>query len=989
MTTRRSWFAKALCAIAWVLGVSLGLVLSADAQSPDQQIPAVRAFDPPACSDVELGGIRADFGFGIVTVPSPYRTDPEWKAIILDPALAPHRQPPTILEGFVSPQPSDQTAESQSTAEVAEEDISWTHYTHDFTFKVIPDPEYFHLLASWARGGQTIINPGWTDEMFAAFCAQFPTGLYNGVDCFIPAENCSTDNTGRTCLHTDMEVEWDNASLMDEKEGFQRDWGAVPEFVWPAVGDRVWVMGRWIFDCGHPSSESKDGVKFSTEIHPPRALVTYRLNHVALDSFPQPRVSAPNFPAPQSFLPVTGEPVILPPDAPNSGPTNVPVTEADIFVSGNGGPANDVCSLVPYPCSAFGGHSGPIIPINDRNYVFDIYPPGADYLGFARPRVNGTFGVARPVPDASLQWRIVDHSSELPAHTCGDSRIRPCITVDPIVCLLDSSTPPPDQSETSCPPVPPNPTRLRVILPFAGSNVTYFAKSILLGWDDVPTPANSTASVRTFKVRLHRFTINENGKGCCTGADWRLFLNVGGQWRYMSSLFDTDANSGAGIYQFDQGNNRCNGDALTNNGDGDCFQFDNTPFTVSVQDGTPIHVAVGGFIARGVEDSGSSLFPCRSYPGDCDSPSSFLPINRPFIDLPFENDDRIGTYEFDLIAPDYAAPAAFQIPLFDCSISIAVTGCDIQYQVEFTVNEVPRATPPVSGPLVLGNPSFNGPGGTFVSSTTPLTLSATSADIQGFQYRFRQRGGPLPTYTTDPFPIHWTNARFFLSSGGVPASTMTLYGSNLDDGSYDFQYSANTFANLLEPRHTTTLSIDNTAPVATITQPASLQYVHSATLKLDYAVSDGTGSGVNSVVPRMDGAPSLPDGTALANGQTVNLLTQLSLGSHVFSVDSSDNLNNAGTNSVTFEIIVTADSIKDDVRQFLQSKAIGNAGSAISLLAKLNLAAIAQAHGRCSLARNLYQAFIKELQSQSGKQVDAAAAAIMIADAQYLIEHCP
>jgi hypothetical protein len=39
-----------------------------------------------------------------------------------------------------------------------------------------------------------------------------------------------------------MEVEWDNASYMDESEGFRRTWDAVPEFVWPAVGDRIWVQ---------------------------------------------------------------------------------------------------------------------------------------------------------------------------------------------------------------------------------------------------------------------------------------------------------------------------------------------------------------------------------------------------------------------------------------------------------------------------------------------------------------------------------------------------------------------------------------------------------------------------------------------------------------------------------------------------------------------------------------------------------------------------
>ena len=60
-----------------------------------------------------------------------------------------------------------------------------------------------------------------------------------------------------------------------------------------------------------------------------------------------------------------------------------------------------------------------------------------------------------------------------------------------------------------------------------------------------------------------------------------------------------------------------------------------------------------------------------------------------------------------------------------------------------------------------------------------------------------------------------------------------------------------------------------------------------------------------------------------------------------------------------------------------------------SLLSELNAAAAARAKGNCTAAGNIYEAFIDELQAQSGKGVDPTAAAIMIADAQYLIAHCP
>jgi len=93
--------------------------------------------------------------------------------------------------------------------------------------------------------------------------------------------------------------------------------------------------------------------------------------------------------------------------------------------------------------------------------------------------------------------------------------------------------------------------------------------------------------------------------------------------------------------------------------------------------------------------------------------------------------------------------------------------------------------------------------------------------------------------------------------------------------------------------------------------------------------------------------------------------------------------------SVTFTIIVTPDSIEDDVNEFLDMGAIRNSGLANALLATLDAAAQARARGNCKVAANDYQAFVNQLQAQSGNGVNATAAAIMIADAQYLITHCP
>ena len=60
-----------------------------------------------------------------------------------------------------------------------------------------------------------------------------------------------------------LECEWDTAFF--------------PTWAWPQRGGRIWIVGRWIYDCGHPS---KNGYK--TEIHPPKAVATFRSEAVRL-----------------------------------------------------------------------------------------------------------------------------------------------------------------------------------------------------------------------------------------------------------------------------------------------------------------------------------------------------------------------------------------------------------------------------------------------------------------------------------------------------------------------------------------------------------------------------------------------------------------------------------------------------------------------------------------------------------------------------------
>ncbi len=178
---------------------------------------------------------------------------------------------------------------------------------------------------------------------------------------------------------------------------------------------------------------------------------------------------------------------------------------------------------------------------------------------------------------------------------------------------------------------------------------------------------------------------------------------------------------------------------------------------------------------------------------------------------------------------------------------------------------------------------------------------------------------------------------------------------------------------------------DTTPPVITINEPAATQYPHNATLTLNYSVTDGTESGVQSFAPLMDNAITVGN-HGLQSGQAIKLLTEMNFGQHTFTVTAIDNAGNEDSSSVTFTIVVTPDSIEDDVNQFVATGAIRNHGLANSLLAKLNAAASARAAGDCATANNDYQAFIKELQTQIGRGVEATAAAIMIGSKLSLIK---
>lgn len=916
------------------------------------------------------------------------RLSPAWTPVIHDPAHPFPNDPVTILEGRVQGNQSKfasraqlpiEALTDQSPSEVAEEDIPWIHYTHDKTMDIVPDPGYKHLLSQFLN---------------------FSTGEY--------------------VVRDDMEVEWDNGGVGAEEgtDFIDNIWGALPEWAWASVGDRVWIAGRWIWDCGHvgiPSgTTSLDYVGYTTEIHPPRAVVVFRQNHrlSLLSTGYEGDGGTGGESAPSTWLPITG------------GKTAIPVTEADVFVSGFGGAAQDICSVTDLGISKSGDsnygdctHTSPVIAVNDRNYVFDIYPPGTDY---SAKNANGNWNVTPPA-GAALQWKVIDrfaqYASWIPTHTCGKGgdSVAPatCYTVEPILCLVDDSTKPPTQAETGCPPIPAFPTRLRVILPFMGSNANIFAQSIMLGWDDVPQNANAN---HTYAIRMHEFKVLQNGEGSFLDGDWRVYTDIGGQWRYLSNKSFFDRNG--------DGDNVCDGDSLLENGNNNCFRFDNHPWYVSAPAGMPIHVAVGGYESDSVD--GWLCWEKDNYfnGGDCNF-NTFAGLA-----LATENDDRIGSLEFDL------DPAAGYQQVVSGSVTydVGVNGLTLtttklddacrhlktllgqdtgdcsqdgnQYLVQLTVNQVDDPTVPASSALKFGTPSYTNSNTStvFASAATPISVSTDYAGQVAFQYRYVPDGGSPPTFSFGlPFPFHWA----WTDTAGGPRTDVPISGSSTDfsgDGFYTVQYAAesNECGNLFtcgvtEPRHSARFYRDTTPPATVFVQPtANAQYGHSDTLTLNYSENDGAGSGVNAstVTPKMDSQGALQfcnSLTCLNSGQAV-YLQSMQLGPHTFSVDATDNVGNAGTNSVTFTITVTFASLGNDVTTLAGFGCIDNINQSLS--AKIAAALNAYAKGQIQTAINILQATIYEVQAQTGHHISTTcrdpngvtfnAAQFLLGDLQYL-----
>ncbi len=283
-------------AALFVCGTLVGLVRAAQPPTrvpPVGPLPVIASTDAAPLDGSVALGVCADFklNLGVTTVDLPEIVskggDPGWiwvqKAV---PSAARYRS----VVGTVTK------------SQVTYEDFPALHDSHDMNVIVKVDPAYRDLLSDSNE-------PNEADE-----------------DAVLPA--------------TSIETEWEIGTFPNEhaKNSPER---FMPKWTWPSIGDRVWIEGNWIFDCGHPKLIG--GKKhYRTEIHPPRAIATM---HQQVR-----RMAAAN-----AF---------------------VPVTATNLYIHGRGGYITDTLNCGAKLIVSSNPNSCPTktTPINDR-YEFDILAP--------------------------------------------------------------------------------------------------------------------------------------------------------------------------------------------------------------------------------------------------------------------------------------------------------------------------------------------------------------------------------------------------------------------------------------------------------------------------------------------------------------------------------------------------------------------------------------------------------------------------------------
>ncbi len=338
----------------------------------------------------------------------------------------------------------------------------------------------------------TVVESHVSREDFPSTHVTFDQNTFIALD---PADRglLATGNLGLEEGH--LELEWEK--------------GSYPAWAWAGPGDRIVALGRWIFDCGHPDAtpgtcadpgaaaclldgDCATGVacrgtvfNYQSELHPPQASAVIRTLRGA----------------------VLGA---------GDGGGPIPVARTDVYVSGDGGAAGDLCVDTAKPdLPSFLG--APCFPLS---LPLALLPPGAGPLN----AVDFEFDVPLPTPRGrDVAVRFVPRETPSAAGRTVPARLE-------IIEVLGASSP-----------------YLHVVVHMTepdgeGSLPTGFAGTILAGWrNGIPRDfAHLRVTVDGVLVR-DALKPPPAAPGLPVPDGWVMEAAVNGEWQVIDGLEHVDA----------------------------------------------------------------------------------------------------------------------------------------------------------------------------------------------------------------------------------------------------------------------------------------------------------------------------------------------------------------------------------------------------------------------------------------------------------------
>jgi uncharacterized protein (TIGR03437 family) len=378
---------------------------------------------------------------GPLSTYSPERADPNWVSV--------WDNRPVQIYGTVA---AVNAGGADQPSRVSYEDDPITHYAHDVNVYLLPDQQYRWVIgtANYASNGE--------DEAGVAL--------------------------GR------IEVEWESLN-----NGNTASYGAgqigLPDWAIPTTGDRIYVLGRWVLDCGHPEVGDR------TELHPPRLIAVMR-QRLGVSS------------------------------------TGSEAAQVDVYVSGHGGGANQYPSGMDALLNQGGRGGGRIRDVLSASDQQTYYRPGplalleAPILDLLVNELTGQ-GVSLPIyPTAgpsAFSWGApapeqqpvndMDYDFDvplpIPPGAAGSVTVEAVSHPQHSTSVAEAVTYGSNGSQVVA----------HVHLPYKGADNGIYARTLKFSW-------NAPAPPHHFRLHLDRITPT-----AITG-QWQVWADLAGQWTHIA-----------------------------------------------------------------------------------------------------------------------------------------------------------------------------------------------------------------------------------------------------------------------------------------------------------------------------------------------------------------------------------------------------------------------------------------------------------------------